>query len=130
MEGGGKKDVAARVRRVKSKRKSRSKSPRRRSPRRTDALRSADFRVLINAMRKPQSIVIKRAKVESPRVRLTGYANNPKEGCTIKLTDYYHASVRAQPPYSASACCGQVRRGNDGRYWTSVENGNKCKWVA
>jgi len=95
-------------------------------------MRAEELKPIIRAiklLRKPQTIVYKREKIESPRVRVTGYANNPTEGCTIKLTPYYHASVRAQPPYSAAACCGQTRLGNNGRYWTSVENGNKCKWV-
>lgn len=137
MEGGAKKDVEKRVRRVKSKRRSpsrrsHSKRSRSRSLRyAVNALRARELKVIIDALkpRRPQTLVYKREKIESPRVRVTGYANNPNEGCTIKMTPYYHASVRSQPPYSAAACCGQTRLGNNGRYWTSVENGNKCKWV-
>ena len=121
MEGGGKKEVVEkRVRRVRALRK-KIKSLER-------AIRKSP-KPALKRSRRAHSIVIKRSKAESPRVRFTGYANNPTEGCTIKLTDYYHASVRSQPPYSASACCGQRRLGNDGRRWTAVENGNKCKWV-
>lgn len=106
IDGGGKRDVAARrVRRIKAlRRKLKSlKRSLRRSP-----------------------IVLRRSKV-----RFTGYANNPSEGCTLKDTAYYSPNnpLRIQPQYSAAACCGQTRMGNDGRRWTSVESGNKCKWM-
>lgn len=53
--------------------------------------------------------------------------SKPKE-CVIQHTKKY--SERPSPPYPASACCGETKKGNDGEMWTSRlnEKTGVCTW--
>jgi hypothetical protein len=50
-----------------------------------------------------------------------------KKGDTKKVDKKY--ATRDSPPYPANEHCGETKKGNDGKLYTSVPDKNKvCRW--
>lgn len=54
----------------------------------------------------------------------------PKDNECVDMSRYAKYKKRKSPPYPANKCCGEIKKGNDGRKYISKPNvNNVCRWV-
>ena len=67
---------------------------------------------------------------KAERTRMEKKLKEVKETKKATQTRKLKYKTRDSPPYPANEHCGERKKGNDGKFYTSVPNKNKiCRWV-